>query len=560
MDSEETQTDMAHENVAQERETQPLEVDQALFQDSEKRADDLVKHEDSPLNVEELISKTTLIPMMVAITSAIFLMLLDTSIIATAIPYITNDFHSLSDVGWYGSSYQIASASLQLLTGKIYVNFNSKWTFLVFFAIFELGSLLCGVATSSKMLIVGRAVAGMGCSGIQNGGFSIVAACVPMTRRPALIGIAMGFSQLGLVLGPLIGGALTEYVSWRWCFYINLPVGALVFASLFFVRVPEPRKNSITSIRLLPRDLDLIGFALFAPAAIQLLLALQYGGNQFAWNSSTVIGLFCGAGATCIVFLVWEYYKGDEAMIPFSMARNRIISSSSVAFGLMMALTFTASYYLPLYFQGVNGASPTLSGVYLLPSILSQTFSVGLSGALVAKVGYYTPFMLGGSALAAVANGLLATLAPGTSTGKWIGYQILLGVGRGLCMQMPILSVQNLLAPAQIPIAMGLVVFSSSFGGSLFLSFADTILTNSLLSLIPQYAPYVDAQAVAYAGATGLRDVVSAQDLPGVLIAYSKSIDRNFYLCAAASAACFVCAWGMGWKRIGGAKKQDEKV
>jgi hypothetical protein len=105
---------------------------------------------------------------------------------------------------------------------------------------------------------------------------------------------------------------------------------------------------------------------------------------------------------------------------------------------------------------------------------------------------------------------------------------------------------------------MGLVVFSSSFGGSLFLSFADTILTNSLLYLIPQYAPNVDAQVVANAGATGLRDAVSAQELPGVLIAYSKSIDRNFYLCAAASVACFACSWGMGWKKIGGVKKQDE--
>jgi Fungal trichothecene efflux pump (TRI12) len=187
---------------------------------------------------------------------------------------------------------------------------------------------------------------------------------------------------MAVVYGPGTCGMTVSAPNFTIGFYINLPVGALVFASLVFVRIPESRKSSITTIRSLPKELDLIGFVLFAPAAIQLLLALQYGGNQFAWNSSTVIGLFCGAGATCIIFLVWEYYKGDEAMIPFSMARNRIIWSSSVAFGLLMALTFTASYYLPLYFQGVKGASPTLSGVYLLPSILSQTFSVGLSGAL----------------------------------------------------------------------------------------------------------------------------------------------------------------------------------
>ncbi|KAL5333385.1 major facilitator superfamily domain-containing protein [Aspergillus crustosus] len=488
--------------------------------------------------------------MLIAVTTAIFLMMLDTLIIVTAIPQITTHYHSLPDVGWYGSSYQIANAALQLLTGKIYVNFNTKWTFLSFFFIFEVGSLICGVATSSKMLIVGRAIAGMGTSGLQNGGLSIIAVSVPMAKRPAIIGIAMGVSQLGLVLGPLIGGALTEYASWRWCFYINLPVGAIVAGSLIFVRVPDRKKPPLTALRTLPRDLDLVGFALFAPAVIQLLLALQYGGNEYAWDSATVIGLFCGAGATFIVFCAWEYHKGEAAMIPASMVKERAIWSSCVVFGFMLAMNFTASYYLPIYFQAVKGASPMISGVDLLPTILTQTITVAASGGLVGRVGYYTPFSVVGAALAAVANGLLSTISPHTSTGRWIGYQILLGFGRGLAMQMPILAVQNLLAPAQIPLAMGLIVFSASLGGSLFLTFANTILTNSLHTLVPQYAPNVNPDLVAEAGATGVRDVVSAQDLPAVLVAYAKSIDRVFYLCVGASVACFVFSWGMGWKSV----------
>lgn len=135
-------------------------------------------------------------------------------------------------------------------------------------------------------------------------------------------------------------------------------------------------------VRTLPSKLDLIGFALFAPAAIQLLLALQYGGTHFAWNSAQVIGLFCGAAGTFIVFLSWQYYKGDAAMIPFSMVQKRTVWTSCLTYGFLMSQLYCASYYLPVYFQGVKGATPTLSGVYLLPSILGQLFAAIGSGIL----------------------------------------------------------------------------------------------------------------------------------------------------------------------------------
>ena len=135
-------------------------------------------------------------------------------------------------------------------------------------------------------------------------------------------------------------------------------------------------------IRTLPAKLDLIGFALFAPAAIQLLLALQYGGIKFAWNSAQIIGLFCGAGGTFIVFLAWDYYKGDAAMIPFSMVRKKIVWASCLTYGFFLGQLFCVSYYLPIYFQGVKGASPTMSGVYVLPSVLSHVFAAMASGML----------------------------------------------------------------------------------------------------------------------------------------------------------------------------------
>ena len=465
---------------------------------------------------------------------------------------ITSDFNSLADVGWYGAAYLVTSATFQPLNGKLYVNFDTKWTYMTFLAIFELGSLICGVAISSNMLIVGRAIAGVGFSGIQVGTFTIIAACAPMEKRPALMGVAMGIAQTGLAIGPLIGGALTEYATWRWCFYLNLPLGCLVALLLFFIKIPANmvKPKAVAIVRDLPKKLDLVGFALFAPAAIQLLLALQYGGNQYAWNSSVVIGLFCGASATFFIFCVWDVRKGDAAMIPISMIQQQIVWSSCLAFCFLMSHLFITQYYLPIYFQGVKEVSPTLSGVYLLPTIITQLiFAVGI-GKAVQRVGYYLPFILFSAILLAISGGLLSTFTPDESTAKWIGYQIILGVGRGCGIQMPIVAIQNNLAPPRIPIAMALVMFSQTLGGAMFLSFSDTIFTNSLRTLIPQYAPDVDAQAVVMAGATEFHNILSPHDLSNVLVAYALSIDRVFYLSAATGIACFAFAWGMGWKDI----------
>lgn len=159
----------------------------------------------------------------------------------------------------------------------------------------------------------------------------------------------------------------------------------------------------------------------------------------------------------------------------------------------------------------------------------------------------------------AIASGLLSTFDMSISTGKWVGYQLLLGAGQGIALQMPVISVQNCVTPEQIPTAMALAMFSSTLGGALFLSFSQTVLTNSIRALIPQYAPGVNAEAIIAAGATGIRDIgISPADLPGVLVAYSKSIDRVFYLCAGASVGVFLASFGMGWKDIRPKKEAAE--
>ncbi|TWU77392.1 hypothetical protein ED733_006174 [Metarhizium rileyi] len=493
-----------------------------------------------------------LVVIMMALTIVSYLMLLDVSIVSTALPKITNEFNSLPDIGWYAAAYQLASAALQPLSGKVYTHFTAKWTLLGYFFIFEIGSLVCALATSSDMLIVGRALAGMGSSGISTGCVTIMAGIAPLHKRSFLLGIMMGIGQFGLASGPLVGGALSEYTTWRWCFWINLPIGAVVALLVVFIRIPDSssKEPPMRVLRTLHKTLDLVGVAGLAGSVTMLLLAVQFGGNEHPWNSATIIGLFCGAGLTFLLWVAWTLRMGENALIPLGWLKKRVMWTSCITFGLTMGSLLTTSYFLPVYFQGVLGASPLMSGVQVLPNIIPQLL-------MVSKMGYYIPSSLLGAALFSIGAGLISTYSPTTPLAKRIGYQVLLGSGYGFALQMPILAVQNSIQLRQLPIAMGILMFCSQISGSLLVTFGNTIFYNSLRTLIPKYAPSVDPIIVVSAGATQFREIVPQAALDNVLIAYAKSVDRVYYLGVGCGVATFVSAWGMGWVDIRKTKKPE---
>ncbi|EZF71166.1 hypothetical protein H105_06573 [Trichophyton soudanense CBS 452.61] len=508
------------------------------------------KIDTSPVSSVEYVTGFKLFLIVSSVALACFLMLLDTMVIGTAIPHITNTFNSLPDVGWYASAYQFGSAAPQPLTGKIYTNFNSKWTFLTFFAIFEIGSVLCGAAISSNMLIVGRAIAGFGASGIINGAITIISSCVPLERRP--------INQLGLVAGPLVGGAFTSYTTWRWCFYINLPLGAFTAFFLLFLSIPEQTRKPNVSVVLskLHHHLDLVGFLLFAPAILQLLLALQYGVNQYPWNSPRVIGLFCGFAANFAIWIFWNRYKGNDALLPHSMLKLRPVWTSALYQAFMISAVYGASFFLPIYFQAINNATPVLSGVYLLPTILPQLVAAGLSGVLLQKMGFVIPLAVTGTILLSLGSGLYSILRPGSPTEYWVGFQLLAGIGSGLSMQLAIITIQAAISGEKLATGMALVIFAQSLGPAIMLVLCNVIFLSSLGSQLYEHAPNANSAAIIKAGATGFRSIVQLEDLPGVLIAYANSIDRVFYLVAAVGAACALVLWGMGWHDL---RKKDSK-
>ncbi|UZP41492.1 hypothetical protein NXS19_009308 [Fusarium pseudograminearum] len=429
--------------------------------------------------------------------------------------------------------------------------FNTRWIFLSLFFVFELGNLICGVAQSSTMLIIGRAISGIGSSGIQNGALTIIASAVPIHKRPSLVGILMGCAQLGIVSGPLVGGAFTQYTTWRWCFYINLPIGAICTILILIVPIPNHRApTDETAMYLLKTKFDFTGLFMFSPSIVMLLLALQWGGVDYAWDSATIVGLFCGGGVLFAIFVFWEHRVGRDAMIPMPIVRTRQVWTSLLTNLFLFATIMVASFYLPVYFQSAKDASPFTSGVNLLPSILMLIVAAVSSGALVQKTGYYIPFAAASAIFSAIGFGLASTMGPYTSTAKWAGYQILIGFGRGLGLQMPIIAVQANTKPEETPIAMSILTFSQTFGGAIFVTAANVIFTHELRQELVSRLPSINPDMIIDAGAGAVSEVVSKENLPGVLWSYSQGTRATFLLCVACSCVMLVISFGMGWKDI----------
>ncbi|KAK3292176.1 major facilitator superfamily transporter [Chaetomium fimeti] len=487
----------------------------------------------------------------VALVLSVFLSALDIAIVATAIPKITDEFRGLDKTSWYGAAFFLTSGSFQALWGKAYKYFDLKITFLVAIAIFELGSLLCGAAPNANTLIAGRAVAGVGCAGMATGGYVIIAYIVEPRRRPSytgIIGVAYCFAS---VVGPLVGGAITSTTTWRWCFYINLPIGAVtVLIILFFFRTPPAAKPVPASWRERFLQADPIGVILVMGALVSYSLAMQYGGQAEAWNSSEVIGLIVGFVLIATVFAVWEWYSGERAILPLRLLRQRHVYLGGAYAFLFAGSYYLVIFYLPLYFQSVDGATPIMSGVYILPLILAATVAVVSSGLFITKTGHAVPLQVCSSVIACIGSGLLYTLDVDASLGRSLGYQLIGAVGWGAGFQIPTIICQALAQPEDIPSVTAIILFFLNIGSGILLSAAESAFANTMVASLPTTAPGVDPATVLHTGATMLRSVFPADQMRGILEAYMAGIKVAFALAIAASGLALVTGALGRWKRL----------
>ncbi|KAK5170475.1 uncharacterized protein LTR77_005063 [Saxophila tyrrhenica] len=501
----------------------------------------------------------------VASLLVVFLVSLDRSIIATAIPRITDEFDSLNDIGWYGSAFLLTASCFQLLIGRIYTFYPAKYVFMVCITLFEVGSAICGAAPNSKAFILGRAVAGLGLAGIQNGGIAIVIPLVPLPKRPVFQGFFGAVLGLGQVVGPLIGGALTSDVSWRWCFYINLPVGGLAIVVLLFVLRPAPAPRPGLAVKEQLKQLDLLGELFLFPSIVCLLLALQWGGSTYSWSNGRVIALLFVFAVCLIGFVLVQICMQKTATIPKRVVKNRsIVAAMFMAFGNGASFT-TVLYYVPVWFQAIKNNSAKTSGVHLIPMVLSVTLASIFAGIMTKKIGYYTPFAIAGALLSSIGTGLISTWTVDTGMPRWIGYQVVFGLGVGMVLQQPNLTAQTVLEGKDVQIGVSLVMLHQLLGGAVFVSVAQAVLDSSLIhGLQKAVKGGITPAMVVGTGATELRNIVPKTDLPSVLVAYNHAIRNVFVVCICLTCLSFVGAATLEWRSVKGkqgptTKKPDEE-
>lgn len=486
--------------------------------------------------------------LMTSVFVSMFLVALDRLIISTAIPQITDDFHSVTDIGWYGSAYLLATCAFQLLFGKLYTFYSVKLVFLSTVALFEIGSAICGAAPNSIAFIIGRAIAGVGSAGIFSGAIVIIVYAVPLHKRPLFQGIFGAVFGLASVIGPLLGGAFTSKVTWRWCFYINLPFGGIAMLFIaFLLHIPD-RDTTHLSTKAKLSQLDAVGTSVFIPGTVCLLLALQWGGLEYSWSNWRIILLLVLGGVLLISFVLVQIFMPNTATVPSRIFLQRSIMAgfwSTLCIGSQMMIFV---YYLPIWFQAIKGVSAVDSGIRLLPMVLPMVVASMVTGVLVSKVGYYTPFMQFGVCLLCIGAGLLTTLQVNTGQAKWVGYQFIYGLGMGCTFQAPNLAAQTVLPTRDVPIGTSLMFFSQLLGGAVFISVGQNVLNNRLLSGL-KGIPGLDASFILNNGATTITNLPDSVK-PRVLDAYNEALRRVFQVALILTCLTIFGALALEWRSV----------
>ncbi|VUC23481.1 unnamed protein product [Clonostachys rosea] len=535
----------------------PTSSSQETAQYEMTTSDPIPNTEENSEKVPEYLSGLPLLFVAIGLALCAFCVGLDRSIVATAVPKITAEFNSLNDVAWYGSSFLLTTCCFQLLFGKLYAELNITWVFLVALGIFEVGSVVCAAAPNSVALVIGRAVAGIGAAGLMSGFFVIVAKSLPLEKRPVFTGAIGACSGISQMIAPTLGGVFTDRLTWRWCFWINLPLGAATALTIFFfLKLPNNEKNdrtgnSVANIKEFLNKLDLLGSLCLMPFLVCLLLALQWGGTTYAWSNWRVILCLSLFGVLLIAWIYIQYAKGDNATLP-----ARIIRQRSVGCGLLFSLCtcssmFVVSYYGPIWFQVVKDTTAEQSGINFLAALGPLIVASFAAGALTSHIGYYLPQMIVCAVITTVASGLLYMYDLDTTTAFWAGSLALFGFGIGSGLQMPLVAVQTVLKGGDISMGTSAMVLSQSMGGSIFLAVGQNVFQAKLIQELASKVPDLDPQIVIEHGATGLRTAITeqfgAETARGVLEAYNTGLRQCFLVSIIISGLALFAAMGMEW-------------
>jgi EmrB/QacA subfamily drug resistance transporter len=406
-----------------------------------------------------------------ALMLGMFLAALDQTIVSTALPTIVGDLGGLNHLSWVVTAYLLASTVSTPLYGKLGDMIGRKPVFLAAILIFLAGSMLAGLSQSMLELIAFRALQGIGAGGLMVGAQAIIGDIVPPRERGRYMGLIGAVFAVASVAGPLLGGFFVDNLSWRWVFYVNIPVGALAVAIVALrLHLHTPTRH---------HRIDYLGAALLTGGVGGLTLLTTWGGNQYAWGSATIAGLAVVSVALLVLF-VWQERRAAEPIIPLTLFRSPVFDvANAMGFTIGMAM-FGAIIFIPLYLQLVYGASPTSSGLRLLPLMAGLLVAAVASGQVISRIGRYKVFPIAGTAILTVGMYLLSRLAVGTA--PWVAsvYMLVVGVGIGLVMQVLVLVVQNDARPGDIGVVTSTATFFRSVGGSFGVAIFGAIFASRL--------------------------------------------------------------------------------
>jgi EmrB/QacA subfamily drug resistance transporter len=388
---------------------------------------------------------------------------LDQTILATALPTIASDLGRLTDVSWVVSAYVVAAAATTPLWGKLGDRHGRKRLLQASLTLFLGASALCGVAAGLTMLVVVRAVQGAAAGGLMTLAMAAVGDIVAPRERGRYQGYIAAAFACATVLGPLLGGVLVQHASWRWVFYVNLPVGA---AALVGLSAWLPSGGGVGAPGLQKPPLDVVGAALLAGATGALTLACVWGGDRYAWGSATIVALLAAAAGLAVALVARERRAADP-IVPIHLLRTRAVAVASTALFLATAALFSITVFVPLLLQTTTGASPTQAGLLLVPMMVGITISTTVSGRLMSRTGRYKRFPIAGLALMSAALVLLAAVAGDRSSAATGAGIAVFGLGFGMVGQMLIVAVQNGVDRRELGIATATTSFFRGLGGAI---------------------------------------------------------------------------------------------
>lgn len=422
------------------------------------------------------LSPREIMAAMVALLIAMLLAMLDNTIVAPALPTIVGDLGGLEHLSWVTTGYILASTAATPIWGKLGDLYGRRRTFLAAIALFLVGSALCGMAQNFDELVGFRALQGLGAGGLMVGVLAVVADIVPPRERSKYQGVMMAAMPVAMIGGPLVGGFITDHLTWRWAFYVNLPLGAIALVVAWFTLRTLPKGTNDGTKRV-----DWSGAALLTTWITALVLMTSWGGGQYAWLSAPIIGLAVLTVAAFVAFVFVERRVADPIM-PLSVFRNRNFSLAGTLAFLSGFAMFGGVTFLPQFQQFVQGASATNSGLLLMPMMIAAMVVSIASGTVISRTGRYKMFLVAGAALMAAGLGLFGSMDTATSSLVTGLFMVPLGIGLGGLMQTTTLLAQSSAPLKDIGAATGASTFLRNMGGSIGVSVLGSIYASGLSS------------------------------------------------------------------------------